>query len=158
VDSIVEGELDFAWMPPVSFVRAAEQGAGVVALSQRYGRPTYESAIVVRADSPLLTLADLAGHSIAYVDSESASGYLFAADLIWRGLGDPGRVLSEQLFQGSHTAVTDAVRRKWVDAGATYLVRDTRGRVAHGGWLELPEGEQVPLRVLATTAAIPCDA
>lgn len=158
VDSIVEGELDFAWMPPVSFVRAAEQGAGVVALSQRYGRPTYESAIVVRADSPLLTLADLAGHSIAYVDSESASGYLFAADLIWRELGDPARVLSEQLFQGSHTAVTDAVRRKWVDAGATYLVRDTRGRVAHGGWLELPEGEQVPLRVLATTAAIPCDA
>ncbi len=158
VDAIVQGEVDFAWMPPVSFVRAAEQGAGVVALAQRYGRPTYESAIIVRADSPLVTLSELAGHSIAYVDRESASGYLFAADLIGRELGDPDRVLSEQHFQGSHKAVTDAVRRKWVDAGVTYLVRDTQGRIVYAGWLDLADDGGVPLRVLATTEAIPCDA
>jgi phosphate/phosphite/phosphonate ABC transporter binding protein len=158
VDTISEGEVDFAWMPPVSFVRAAEQGVGVVALASRYGRPTYEAAIIVRADSPLVELGDLRGHSIAYVDRESASGYLFAADLIGRELGDPDRVLGEQHFQGSHKAVTDSVRRKWVDAGVTYVVRDTQGRIVHSGWLDLSEGEQAPLRVLATTAPIPCDA
>jgi eukaryotic-like serine/threonine-protein kinase len=158
VDAISEGEVDFAWMPPVSFVRAADRGVGVVALAQRYGRPTYESAIVVRADSPLFELADLKDKAIAYVDRESASGYLFAADMIQRELGAPSSVLKEQHFQGSHKAVTDAVRRKWVDAGVTYVVRDAEGRIVYSGWLDLAGATEVPLRVLATTDPIPCDA
>ena len=158
VDAISEGEVDFAWMPPLSFVRAADRGVGVVALAQRYGRPTYESAIVVRADSPLFELADLRGKSIAYVDRESASGYLFAADMIQRELGAPDTVLKEQHFQGSHKAVTDAVRRKWVEAGVTYVVRNADGRIVYSGWLDLAEASDVPLRVLATTDPIPCDA
>jgi serine/threonine-protein kinase len=158
VDAISEGEVDFAWMPPISFVRAAERGVGVVALAQRYGRPTYESAIVVRADSSLVELADLRGLSVAYVDRESASGYLFAADMILRELGAPASVLKEQHFQGSHKAVTDAVRRKWVDAGVTYVVRNADGRIVYSGWLDLAEASDVPLRVLATTDPIPCDA
>lgn len=156
VESISEGEVDFAWMPPISFIQAAERGVGIVALAQRYGRPTYESAIVVRADSPLGTLADLQGRSIAYVDRDSASGYLFAADLIGRELGRPDDVLKEQHFQGSHKAVCDAVARKWVDAGVTYIVRDASERIVHSGWLDL--ATDAPLRVLATTAQIPCDA
>jgi phosphate/phosphite/phosphonate ABC transporter binding protein len=158
VEAISEGEVDFAWMPPVSLIRASEHGAGVVALAQRYGRPTYESAIVVRADSPLMSLADLKGKSIAYVDRDSASGYLFAADLIGRELGKPSEILGEQHFQGSHKAVTDSVRRKWVDAGVTYVVRDTQDQIVYSGWLDLADPEQIPLRVLATTAPIPCDA
>ncbi len=156
VDAISDGEVDFAWMPPVSFVRAADRGAGVVAVAQRYGRPTYESAIVVRADSPIIDLVELAGRSIAYVDRDSASGYLFAADLIRERLCDP-RPLEEH-FVGSHKAVNDAVRRRWVDAGATYLVRDADGKVVHAGWLDLGAPSQAPLRVLATTGPIPCDA
>ncbi len=158
VDAISEGEVDFAWMPPVSFVRAAERGVGVVALASRYGRPTYESAIVVRADSPLVELDDLVGRTIAYVDRESASGYLFAADLVQRELGKPIKVFREQHFQGSHKAVTDAVRNKWIDAGVTYVARDTQGKIVHSGWLDLADPQQVPMRVLATTAPIPCDA
>jgi serine/threonine-protein kinase len=156
VDAISEGEVDFAWMPPVSFVRAVDRGAGVVAIAQRYGRPTYESAIVVRADSAVVDVAELAGRSIAYVDRESASGYLFAADLLGsRSCGPP---TGEQHFVGSHKAVTDAVRRKWVEAGATYLVRDPEGRVVHAGWLDAAEASSVPLRIVATTPPIPCDA
>lgn len=158
VDTISEGEVDFAWMPPVSCVRAAERGVGVVACAARFGRPMYESALVVRADSPLGELADLRGRSIAYVDRESASGYLFAADLIGRTLGDPDRVLGEQHFQGSHKAVSDAVRRRWVDVGVTYAVRDPHGQISHGGWLDADSRDQIPLRVVATAGPIPCDA
>ncbi len=156
VDAICEGEVDFAWMPPVSFVRAAERGAGVVALAQRYGRPTYESAIVVRADAPLVSLDELRGKTIAYVDRESASGYLFAADLVTREVGEGA--VKDALFQGSHKAVIEAVRRKWVDAGATFLVRDAAGHVVRAVFLDLADDEQTPLRVLATTPSIPCDA
>jgi phosphonate transport system substrate-binding protein len=112
----------------------------------------------VRADSPLVELKDLAGKSIAYVDRESASGYLFAADLITREIGKPSEVLGEQVFQGSHKAVVDAVRRKWVDAGVTYVVRDDNCKIVYAGWLDLADDEQTPLRVLATTPSIPCDA
>jgi serine/threonine-protein kinase len=156
VDAICEGEVDFAWMPPVSFVRAAERGVGVVALAQRYGRPTYESAIVVRVDSPILSLEELRGRTIAYVDRESASGYLFVADLIAREVGR--NALKDALFQGSHKAVIDAVQRKWVDAGATFVVRDAAGHVTRAGFLDLAADDQIQLRMLATTPAIPCDA
>jgi phosphonate transport system substrate-binding protein len=158
VDAIAEGEVDLAWMPPISFVRAAERGSGVIALAERYGRATYESAIVVRADSPIVEVAQLRGRSLAFVDRDSASGYLFAADLIGQELGPPDAVLAEQHFQGSHRAVCDAVRRRWVDAGTTYVVRDAEGRIVYAGWLDLSASADAPLRVLATTSAIPCDA
>src|SRR5262249_50691151 len=146
VDAVCEGEVDFAWMSPLSFVRSAERGAGVVALAQRYGRPTYEAAIIVRAGSPLISLADINRHSIAYVDRESASGYLFPADLIGRELGRPSEVLSEQHFVGSHKAACDAVRRRWTDAGVTYVVRDAASRIIHAGWLDLADAkDQTPL-------------
>jgi len=156
VEAISEGEVDFAWMPPISFVHGADRGVGIVALAQRYGRPTYESGIFVRADSAILSLADLRGKSIAYVDRDSSSGYLFAADLIGRELGKPDEVLKEQHFQGSHKAVCDAVARRWVDAGVTYFVRDNNDRVVHSGWLDLGSPD-APMRLLAATAQIPCD-
>jgi ABC-type phosphate/phosphonate transport system substrate-binding protein len=78
--------------------------------------------------------------------------------MIQRELGAPSSVLKEQHFQGSHKAVTDAVRRKWVDAGVTYVVRDAEGRIVYSGWLDLAGATEVPLRVLATTDPIPCDA
>jgi eukaryotic-like serine/threonine-protein kinase len=156
VEGISDGELDFAWMPPISFVHATERGVGLVAIAQRYGRPTYESAIVVREDSPLTTLAELRGHSIAFVDRDSASGYLFAADLIGSELGPLDETLGEQHFLGSHKAVCDSIARGWVDSGVTFIARDASDRIVHSGWLDL--GGPVPLRVVATTAPIPCDA
>ena len=157
VDAITEGEVDFAWMPPVSLVQAAERGVGVVAIAQRYGRPTYESVIVVKQDSPIQEISDLRGRSIAFVDRHSASGYLFVADLIAREVGTPADVFTEQHFQGSHKAVCDSVLRGWVDAGTTYVVRDLDGTVVHSGWIDLLDrgGE---LRVLRVTDPIPCDA
>jgi phosphonate transport system substrate-binding protein len=157
VDAIAEGEVDFAWMPPVSLVQAAERGAGVVAIAQRFGRPTYESVIVVKGSSSMQTLADLRGRSIAYVDRNSAGGYLFVADLIARELGRPTDVFREQHFQGSHKAVCEAVLRGWVDAGTTYVVRDTDGTVVHSGWIDLIENPG-DLRAIVVTDPIPCDA
>ncbi len=157
VDAIAEGEVDFAWMPPVSLVQAAERGVGVVAIAQRFGRPTYESVIVVKQDSPLQTVEDLRGTSIAFVDRDSASGYLFVADLIAREVGKPDDVFRDQLFQGSHRAVCDSVLRGWVDAGTTYVVRDMSGAIVHSGWIDLLD-RGGDLRALRVTDPIPCDA
>jgi ABC-type phosphate/phosphonate transport system substrate-binding protein len=40
----------------------------------------------------------------------------------------------------------------------TYIVRDTNDRIVHSGWLDLGTADGVALRMLATTAPIPCDA
>ncbi len=157
VDAISEGEVDLAWLPPVSLVHAAERGAGVLALAQRFGRPSYESAIIVRADSRLRTLSDLRDTTISFVDRDSASGYVFAADLVKRLLGPLANVFREQHFQGSHKAVCEAVVRGWVDAGTTYVVRAPDGRVAHSGWLDLTSARD-DIRVLAYSDPVPCDA
>jgi len=157
VDAIADGEVDFAWMPPVSLVQAAERGVGVVAIAQRFGRPTYESVIVVKGDSPIKELEDLRGKAIAFVDRDSASGYLFVADLVARELGNPAGVFAEQHFQGSHKAVCDSVLRGWVDAGTTYVVRNPGGEIVHSGWIDLIE-RAGDLRVLRVSDPIPCDA
>jgi len=158
VDALAEGEVDFAWIPPVAFVLAAERGAGLVAVAQRFGRPMYESGIIVRAESPIATLEDLRGRSIGFVDRASASGYLFAADLIARELGPLAAVLGEQHVHGSHKAVCDAVLRGWVEAGTTYVVRNQDATIMNSGWLDLTDRAPGELRVLAYTAPIPGDA
>ena len=79
VDGLVAGELDLAWMPPAPYLEAEASGAGAVAVARRYGKTAYHGAIVVRADAPHEKLEDLRGCSVAWVEPESASGYLFAA-------------------------------------------------------------------------------
>jgi serine/threonine-protein kinase len=156
-EALVDGQIDFAWMPPIPFLSAAERGAGVLAVFERDGRPAYESAIFVRDDAPIREVSDLASKSMGFVDRDSASGYLFAADLIMRALGRPEHVLREHHFHGSHQAVCEAVVRGWTDAGTTYAVRDRGGRLLHSGWLDLPAGERDKLRAIAFAGPIPCD-
>ncbi len=156
VDATVDGEVDFAWMPPISVVQAAERGCGVVAVAQRYGRPTFDAAIVVRPDSTITEMADLVGKSIAFVDRDSSSGFHYPIDAITREVGPPHEVLKEQHILGSHKAVCEAVQHGWVDAGATYILRDTTNTIVHSGWIDLTDfGE---LRVLKIAGAVPCDA
>ena len=157
VDCLIGGEVDLAWMPPAAFVEAEARGAKALVVAQRCGRVTYESAIIVHADSPLRTLADLRGQSIAWVDRESSSGFLFAVAEIVRELGLPSEVLGTQHFQGSHRAVCEAVANRWAAAGATYAVRDHDGRVLGSGWIDLMGARAGDLRPIAWSVPIPGD-
>ncbi len=135
VSCLVQGEIDLAWMPPTAFVSAAEHGAGVLAKIRRAGQTTYESALIARAERGVRTLEELRGKAVAWVDRDSASGYLFAFAALRDALGgDPDALLGEQHFGGSHRAVCEAVAKGWADAGATYASRDADGNVLSSGW------------------------
>jgi phosphate/phosphite/phosphonate ABC transporter binding protein len=135
VSCLVQGEIDLAWMPPTAFVSAAEHGAGVLAKIRRAGQTTYECALIARADGGVRTLEELRGKAVAWVDRDSASGYLFAFAALRDALGgDPDAALGEQHFGGSHRAVCEAVAKGWADAGATYASRDADGNVVSAGW------------------------
>src|SRR5579872_4973719 len=115
-----QGLVDLAWLPPIVGARAIRARlADAVATVVRYGDTSYTTALVTRADSAIHTLADLRGVRVAWVDRESASGYL----VLRHGLAKQGVRLTEafksEIFVRSHAAVARAVIEKQVDVGAT---------------------------------------
>ncbi|MER7892938.1 PhnD/SsuA/transferrin family substrate-binding protein [Micromonospora sp. NPDC094482] len=89
VEDLVAGRIDAAWNSPLAWLRAerlaAATGGAVSALTMRDTDRDLTSVVVVRADSPVRRVEDLAGMTVAVgaVDSPQATliplGYLAAA-------------------------------------------------------------------------------
>jgi phosphonate transport system substrate-binding protein len=127
------GEVDAAWMPPLAFVGARAHGAvAPIVKALRHGIGHYRSVIFARADKGPITLDDLKGTTIAWVDRRSASGYVFALEMLERAGYKPQELFKQELFAGDHAAVCRAVLDGKADAGATFA--DDR-----------PAGEQVQI-------------
>lgn len=156
VDCLASGALDLAWMPPAAFVEAEKKGGRALAVASRLGKTSYRSAIITRRDAAVASLADLRGRSVAWVDRDSASGYLFALAELLRVLGNVGE-LGRQHFVGSHRAVCEAVADGWATAGATYAILDDDGRVDTSGWHERLGPRAREIRVIGFTRPIPGD-
>ncbi len=79
VEDLVAGHIDLAWNSPLAWVRArrlaAARGAALTPVTMRDTDCDLRSVVVVRADSPLRSLADLRGRVIATgaVDSPQAT-------------------------------------------------------------------------------------
>src|SRR5712692_9120803 len=116
-----KGAVDIGSFSPFAYVDAARGGKiRIIAQSIIEGSATYRGIIVARKDSGLKTIADLKGKRFAFVDPNSASGYVYPrAMLIEKGI-DPGTYFKETIFAGSHDKVIAAVLEGRVDAGAIY--------------------------------------
>jgi phosphonate transport system substrate-binding protein len=110
-----------------AYVMAADRGCTEAAmLSVRFGSPTYHGQILVRADSGLSDLSDLAGKTFCRPDPLSTSGWVIPSIML-RGAGvDPDTGLAEVVDAGSHDAVAAGVYDGTCDAGATYVDARTR--------------------------------
>jgi peptide/nickel transport system substrate-binding protein len=120
IEGMKAGQIDVAWLAPVAYVVARNQGPVELLLTvTRKGAASYPFQIIVPADSPIKTIADLKGHSFAFTDELSASGNLYPrAYLLEQGI-DPDKDLKPQYLK-KHDAVALAVYQGQVDAGATY--------------------------------------
>ena len=95
-------------------------------LAVRFGSATYNGQILVRADSGLSDLSDLAGKTFCRPDPLSTSGWVIPSIML-RGAGvDPDTDLAEVVDAGSHDAVAAGVFDGTCDAGATYVDARTR--------------------------------
>ncbi|MCD4812134.1 phosphate/phosphite/phosphonate ABC transporter substrate-binding protein [bacterium] len=77
VKDIVAGEIDFAFLAPVTCVQAA--GSGPVlpfACAQKSGSPTYYGHLAVKVESPYQSLKDLKGKKVCGTSPSSTSGNL----------------------------------------------------------------------------------
>ena len=157
VEAMRSGQLDFAWLSPVSYVDAhRDAGAEVVLKSVRGAGPYYWSAFIVRADSKYKTIKDLEGASIAWIDPTSAAGYTYPkATLVTQGI-DADKFFSRQTFAGGHDAAVLSVLNGSVDVAATFS-NNTKG--TSGSWTQtLKDPNQMKqIRVVGYSKPIPGD-
>ncbi|MFN2607313.1 MAG: phosphate/phosphite/phosphonate ABC transporter substrate-binding protein [Acidimicrobiales bacterium] len=153
VEALVAGEVDVAWNSPLAWARARRM-ADVTALAMRDTDCDLTSVVVVRADSGISSVADLAGATVAVgaVDSPQAT-LIPLAHLRSAGL-EPGRDVRVRRFDvavgkhgdhvGGEREAARALMAGEVDAACmidgNHLVFTTEGT--------LPAGAT---RVLATT-------
>lgn len=120
-ESVEKGIIDVGWFSPFAYVNAHEKcGANVLVTPQVQGRCSYNGYVVARKDGRVRSLNDLKGKSFAYVDEKSASGYLYARDMMKQNHMDPDTIFEKVVFVGNHNNVVNAVLAGEVDAGATY--------------------------------------
>lgn len=155
-DGIDDNEVGLAWMPPLPTLDLMSRGiADPVAIPARQGVTSYHAALVTRKNGPK-SLAELQGRRAAWVDRESAAGYLVPRMFLAAQGFDVLRFFSRELFVHAHAAVVDAVASGEADVGATFCHVDPSGRAVRGAWLD--EAAPRPLEVLATMGPIPNDA
>lgn len=155
-DHLAEGQLDFAWLPPLPAAGLRRHcGVHVMAHAVRSGLHAYYSVLFAREDSPIREPADLRGKKLAYVHRRSASGFLVAA----AALAEQGiRPKSPPAFLKSHAKVVQAVVDGRADAGATFCSfhgEPSGGDVAAAGWIQSKTVQK--MRIVLCTDPIPAD-
>jgi phosphonate transport system substrate-binding protein len=133
-----------------AYVLAHQRGCADAALvSVRFGSPTYNGQIIVRADSGITELSQLSGKRFCRPDPLSTSGWIIPKlDLLAAGV-NPDTDL-QVLDAGSHDAVVTAVYSGECDAGATYVDARTTIQEDHPDVLEV-------VTVIQTSVDIPND-
>jgi phosphonate transport system substrate-binding protein len=104
----------------------------VVVPQEKDGSTYYYSVMVTRADSGIKTLAEMRGHSLAWADPNSTSGYLIpSATLKTKGIDlKDGGYFSKTGFSGGHEQGVVAVLNKQYDAAVTWT--SGQGEMAEG--------------------------
>ncbi len=133
IQAMSSGQVDIAQMAGGGYANVDAQigklAAPILTLRQAEGETGYYSALVVRADSPIRSLADMKGRSLGYVDFNSTSGYLVPrAKFREQGI-DPDTYFGKTSFAGGHTQAVMALANGQFDAA---ILQASGGDPAHG--------------------------
>jgi phosphonate transport system substrate-binding protein len=132
VEAMRAGKLDVAEFGPLGYVFAHSlaNAQPVAAFGLTNGQPvTYTAALWVPKSSPIHTVAQLKGHTIAFADPASASGNLYPRyAIIHAGLNPDNDVKID--FAGSHTASMLALVNGKVDAAEVNSQQQATGAAA----------------------------
>ena len=116
VEALGNGSLDFAYLGGLTYVKARRQ-YGVVPLVQRTSDLQFHSLFITGSNSPVKSLADLKGRTLAFGDINSTSGHLMPyLELKRAGINVDADLKFR--YTGSHPATAKAVESGAVDAGA----------------------------------------
>lgn len=121
IDMIATGRADFAYIGPTPYVRARDRGrVAILAGETEGGQAFYQSALVVRADSPIEKVADLVGKRVAF-GAEISMSSAVAPKLILAQAGVKRTDLADIAHLDRHERVALAVLHGDFDAGGLRL-------------------------------------
>lgn len=160
--ALAKGQVDVALVSPLAFVRAQDQGKPTsLGRTVRNGQSTYRAVLFAKSGSALKSIDDLKkAHELkaAWVDSSSATGYIFPKALLLQKQIDPAGLFKVQDFKGSHAEVCKGVASGAYDVGATYSDEPASAPAAHAnGCDEALGADASKLQVIAATESIPND-
>lgn len=142
IEMIATGRADFAYIGPTPYVRARDRGRiAILAGEAEGGQAFYQSALVVRTDSPYQKVSDLAGKRVAF-GAEISMSSAVAPKLILAQAGVRRADLAEIAHLDRHERVALSVLHGDFDAGGLRL-DIAKAYLARG------------LRVLATSQPLP---
>jgi phosphate/phosphite/phosphonate ABC transporter binding protein len=142
IEDLGSGRALLSYQTPSTYVEAHERyGIEPLVVPLTKGEPFYRSAIVVRTDSAIHSLAELRAKRFAFGDAKSTGSKAMPESML-KEAGVGLRDLAKHGFVGSHDNVAKAVLQKEYDAGGLMLA--VAEKYAGRG-----------LKILATSAKIP---
>lgn len=120
----------------------------MLAVAVKDGQSEYFAGLFARKDSPIRSLADLRGKSVAFGDVNSTSSFIFPIAMLMEAGLDPVKDLGPLRLTGSHASSLAALIEGQVDAAA--LSFESYEKAVREG---LPGAESV--RVVARSEPIP---
>lgn len=156
IDQMSAGKVDIGFFSPLNFVEIEKKGGVKVLLKKVYGNSEfYYSSIIAQKKSSIKQLKGLKGKKIAFVDRNSASGFLYPKLMLHNQGLDTGSY--EEVLAGTHEEAVKLLAEGKVDAAAVW-VDDASAK--SGAWTKLNESGAVRLSptALSVSAPIPNDA
>lgn len=166
IQAISSGQVDFATIAGGGYAnvdaQVGEKVAPLLTPRQAEGETGYYSVLVVRADSPVTSLAGMKGHSLGYVDYNSTSGYLYPRAALRKQGIDPDKYFGKTSFAGGQTQAVMALANGQFDgailqaSGGTPETGFTRGplrTMARQGLVDIKD-----FRIIWTAGPIPSEA
>jgi phosphonate transport system substrate-binding protein len=124
IQAFAAGQLEVAYMSPAAYAAAWLESNGdvepLLTTQEKDGTTFYVSVMYTRADSGITSLAQMKGHSLAWADPNSASGYLIPRAEFRAQKLDPDTYFSRTGFAGGHEQAVIAVLNHQYDAGVTW--------------------------------------
>jgi phosphonate transport system substrate-binding protein len=124
IQAFAAKQVEIAYMSPAAYAAAWLESNGdvepLLTAQEADGSTSYHSVMYVRADSGIGSLEQMKGHSLAWADPNSASGYLIPrSEFRAQGI-DPETYFSRTGFAGGHEQAVVAVLNHQYDAGVTW--------------------------------------
>lgn len=121
LEAFVRGEVDFVRFGPASYVLAKKRAPDVklLAVEEEDGKKICKGYVVVRADSKIKSLEDLAGKRFAFGDEQSTIGRFLSQAVLFEA-GITAKKLQGFEYLDRHDRVFDAVESGEFDAGALH--------------------------------------
>jgi len=119
IDAVGKDQMDLAYMGPNEYVTMTQKHGKkpLLACQEIDGKTSLYGMIITKKDSPLTSLAELAGKRIAFVEPNSTMGYVVPR-LMLQEAGVDLKNVAQADFLKSHSNVALAVLNGYFEAGA----------------------------------------